>query len=53
MAERFRKSEANFWRVGARYTVNDNVSVDLSQARGLASGGPVWWTLGLNWLFAR
>lgn len=51
VAERFRESEAHFWRVGARYAVNDKVSADLSQARGLARGAPVWWTLGLNWAF--
>ena len=51
VAERFRESEANFWRLGARYAVNDKVSVDLSQARGLARGAPVWWTLGVNWAF--
>jgi hypothetical protein len=51
VAERFRESEAHFWRLGARYAVNDKVSVDLSQARGLGNGAPAWWSLGLNWAF--
>lgn len=53
VAERFRESEANFWRVGARYAVNEALSVDLSQARGLAGAAPAWWTVGLNWAFQR
>lgn len=53
VAERFRESQGNFWRMGARYTVSDALSLDLSQARGLAGGAPPWWTLGLNWSFVR
>lgn len=53
VAERFRESAANFGRLGARYAVNDAVSVDLSHARGLSGGAPAWWTLGLNWTFER
>lgn len=53
VAERFRESQGNFWRLGARYTVNDAFSLDVSQARGLASGAPIWWTLGLNWTGQR
>lgn len=53
VAERFRENQGNFWRVGARYTVNDALSLDLGQARGLTSGAPLWWTLGLNWSFQR
>lgn len=53
VAERFRESEAHFWRLGARYTLNDNLSLDLSRARGLGHSAPVWWTMGLNWLFVR
>ena len=50
MAERFRESGGNFWRVGARYEVNKRLSVDLSQARGLPGGSAAWWTLGVNWM---
>ncbi len=53
VAERFRESQANFWRMGARYAMSDALSVDLGHARGLASGAPIWWTLGLNWSFQR
>ncbi len=53
VAERFRESEANFWRLGARYAVSDALSLDLSQARGLAGAAPAWWTIGLNWAFQR
>lgn len=53
VAERFRESEANFWRLGARYAVSDALSLDLSQARGLAGAVPAWWTIGLNWAFQR
>lgn len=53
VAERFRESEAGFLRLGARYTVNDALSVDLSQARGVAGGTPAWWTVGFNWTFLR
>lgn len=53
VAERFRESGANFWRVGARYAVSDRLSIDLGQAKGLAGTAPAWWTLGLNWAFQR
>lgn len=53
VAERFRESEAGFWRLGARYAVTDALSVDLSQARGVTGGAPAWWTVGLNWAFQR
>ena len=53
VAERFRESAANFRRLGARYAVNDALSVDLGHARGLSGSAPAWWTLGLNWTFER
>jgi len=53
VAERFREGQAHFWRVGARYVVSDTLSLDLSQARGLAGAAPAWWTVGFNWAFQR
>lgn len=40
-------------RIGGRYAVSEGVSVDLSRAESLRSGRAGWWTLGLNWVWAR
>jgi len=53
VGERFRESETNLWRIGARYAVNETTTLDLSQARGLQGSVPPWWTLGVTWSFAR
>lgn len=53
VAERFQENQGNFRRLGVRYTVNDALSLDLSQARGPTHGGPIWWTAGLNWALQR
>lgn len=51
VAERFRESQADRWRLGARRMLG-NASVDLSRAQGL-DGAASSWTLGLTWLFSR
>jgi len=53
VAERFREGGVNYWRAGARYAASSAVSIDLSQARGVSGSAPAWWTIGLNWVFAR
>lgn len=40
-------------RVGGRYAVSGAVSVDLSRAESLRGARAGWWTVGLNWVFAR
>lgn len=40
-------------RVGVRHVVNEAVSVDLSRARPQGLPREAWWSLGLNWVFAR
>ena len=40
-------------RVGLRHVVNEAVSVDLSRARSQGLPREAWWSLGLNWVFAR
>lgn len=53
VAERFRESDTNLWRLGARYALSEGNSLDLSQARGLHGSAPPWWTLGVTWAFDR
>ena len=53
VAERFRESDTNLWRVGTRYALTERASLDLSRARGLPGSTPPWWTLGLTWGFDR
>ena len=53
VAERFRESRTNFWRVGARWTASASLSVDLSRASAMEDSPAAWWTFGLNWLFDR
>ncbi len=53
VAERFRESGANYWRAGARWTLTSTASVDLSRAGALSGSASPWWTLGVNWAFAR
>lgn len=50
VAEVFREGGANFRRFGVRWSATPNVSVDLSQARGLNATSTAWWSLGLNWV---
>jgi hypothetical protein len=52
VAERFRELHTDRWRLGARYTLNTNVSFDLSRAQGLGNA-PSSWTAGVNWVFDR
>ena len=56
IAERYQESKSNFWRTGARYTINANLSVDLTHASDIRRGdgaASAWWTLGVNWAFDR
>lgn len=53
VAERFRESGADYWRVGARRMLTPDLNVDLSRARGLDGAAPAWWTAGLTWAFDR
>lgn len=40
-------------RVGARHLVSEALSVDLSRAQPQGLAREAWWSLGLNWVFAR
>ena len=56
IVERYRESDSSFWRAGTRYAINPNLSLDLSRASDIRSGGgraSSWWTLGVNWAFER
>lgn len=53
LAERFRESHLNHWRVGTRWTPHPAIGIDLSQARGIHRSVPPWWTLGVTWMFDR
>ncbi|HEX2541514.1 MAG TPA: hypothetical protein VHM00_10575 [Caldimonas sp.] len=53
VAERFKDSRSNFWRIGARWHLRTSMSLDVSRATGLNEDSPPWWTLGLNWQFGR
>lgn len=53
VAERFRESTFNHWRLGVRWIVTPNLNIDLSQARGDHGRVPAWWTLGATWAFDR
>ena len=53
VAERFRESTFNHWRLGVRWMVTPDLSIDLSQARGDHGSVPAWGTLGVTWAFDR
>lgn len=53
VGERFHDNGRDFWRVGVRWAPSAALSVDLSHARPLGERVSAWWTLGLNWVFAR
>lgn len=53
IAERFRENDAQSWRVGTRWSVQPDWSIDLSRATPLHGPTPAWWTLGLNLSFGR
>jgi hypothetical protein len=53
VAERFRENDANFWRLGARWNLTEEITLDLSRASRLQGGATGWWTLGLTWTFSR
>ena len=52
VGERFRENDNDAWRLGARWLLQHNWSVDLSRASPLHSATPAWWTLGLNVTFS-
>ncbi len=53
VAERFREGNTGSWRAGARYSLDNGISLDISHARGVTSGAPRWWAAGLSWEFGR
>jgi hypothetical protein len=53
VAERFRESGVNAWRLGARWLMGDRWTLDVSRASGMAGGEPPWWTLGIMYSLAR
>lgn len=53
LAERYREGGAHFARVGARWAVNDALSLDLSRAHRLGGGSESAWTFGVTWLLPR
>lgn len=53
VAERFRDNGGNYWRTGARWALTSTSSVDLGRAGGVGGSALLWWTLGVNWAFAR
>lgn len=53
VAERFRESTFNHWRLGVRWMVTPDLSIDLSQARGDHGRVAAWGTLGATWAFDR
>jgi hypothetical protein len=53
VAERYLESATHFLRVGARWAMADNLTVDLSRAHSLRGPAPSNWTLGATWLIDR
>jgi len=53
VAERFSEGGASFWRLGTRWTITLQSSLDLSRARSRDAGAASWWTLGYTWVFER
>ena len=56
VAERYHENKRNFWRAGARFAINQNLSLDLSRASDFGRterAASAWWTLGVNWAFDR
>ncbi|ALV07512.1 hypothetical protein [Roseateles depolymerans] len=53
LVEWWRDSGGPQARVGWRYAIRDGLSVDASRAESLRHSRSGWWTVGLNWVFAR
>ena len=53
MVERYFESATHFVRAGARWTVAENVTLDLSRAHSLRGAGSSNWTFGATWLIDR
>lgn len=53
VAEHWRDGFRVRQRLGLRYFLSDALSLDLSRARARGAPADAWWTLGLNWAFAR
>lgn len=53
VAERFRESDVDLWRAGARYVLGPRATVDVSRAKGLQGSESAWWTVGLTWFIRR
>ncbi len=53
VAERYRESASHFVRVGARWSLGEQWSMDLSRAQRLSGAAPSQWTLGVTWLIEK
>ncbi len=53
VAERFHAGQGHFVRAGARRSLRDGWSVDLSRAQRLSGTGASDWTAGVTWEFPR
>lgn len=53
LIERWDDGQQARHRIGLRHLVSDSVSVDLSRAQARGNSRDAWWSLGLNWAFAR
>lgn len=53
LAEWFDDGLRTHRRLGLRHLVSERLSLDLSRAAPVGQAGDAWWTVGLNWTFAR
>jgi hypothetical protein len=53
LAEWFDDGQRTHRRLGLRHLVSEQLSLDLSRAAPVGQGRDAWWTVGLNWTFAR
>jgi hypothetical protein len=53
VAERYLEERAHFVRAGARWSIGEGWSLDLSRAHRLSGPGASAWTLGVSWVLDR
>ena len=53
LAEWFDDGLRTHRRLGLRHLVSERLSLDLSRAAPVGQARDAWWTVGLNWAFAR
>ncbi|MCH7344301.1 hypothetical protein LZ017_13030 [Pelomonas sp. CA6] len=53
LVEQWHDGQQTRRRVGLRHLIDASLSVDLSRAQALGATHDAWWSLGLNWVFAR